>query len=271
LAIRGDRTQIEQVLINLALNARDAMPRGGRLRFSVAPAEIDAEASREHPDVRPGSYVRLGVQDSGVGMDATTLSRIFEPFFTTKPIGAGTGLGLALVHGIVYQNGGFIQVQSAPDQGSTFDVYLPRCEPEGASAESPRGTRRSGNETILLVEDDDMAMRLTRRSLELLGYTVECAERGDRALHMIESGLKFDLLLTDILLPGLDGHSLYQQATRLRPGLAAVLMSGHTAEVFSSQKLDASGAAFLQKPFSRDELADKLRAALDARIRLEAP
>jgi two-component system, cell cycle sensor histidine kinase and response regulator CckA len=265
LTIRGDRTQIEQVLINLALNARDAMPSGGRLRFSVAPYEIDGEASREHPDVQPGSYVRLSVQDSGVGMDATTLTRIFEPFFTTKPIGAGTGLGLALVHGIVYQNGGFIQVQSALEQGSTFDVYLPRCEAVDASGRPARGPRRGGNETILLVEDDAMAMRLTRRLLELLGYTVECAERGDRALQMLESGLKLDLLLTDILLPGLDGHSLYQQAMRLRPGLATVLMSGYTAEVLSIQKLDASGAAFLQKPFNRDELADKVRAALDAR------
>ena len=178
-----------------------------------------------------GSYVRLSVRDSGSGMDGATLSRIFEPFFTTKPIGAGTGLGLSLVHGIVQQSGGFIQVHSTPGQGSTFEVYLPRTEPGSAERGSAPSARRGGNEVILLVEDNTIAQRVTRRLLELLGYRVECAERGDDALRMIEAGLKFDLLLTDILLPGLDGNTLFRRARRLRASLPAVLMSGYSPDI----------------------------------------
>jgi PAS domain S-box-containing protein len=267
LSTRGDRTQLEQVLLNLALNARDAMPQGGRLIFSVAGAEIDENARHEHPDARAGSYVRLAVRDSGVGMDAALLGRIFEPFFTTKPIGAGTGLGLALVHGIVKQNGGFIQVRSTVGHGSTFEIYLPRCEAGDGAHEPAPTTRRGGGETILLVEDDAMASRLTRRLLEILGYKVECAGRGDEALQRIEAGLRFDLLLTDILLPGLDGYILYQRATRLRQGLPTVFMSGYTADVFADKGMADTGVAFLPKPFSHDDLANEIRAAFDARAR----
>ncbi len=263
--IRADRTQMEQVLLNLALNARDAMPRGGRLRFTVTGAEVDESARHEHPEARPGSYVRLGVQDSGTGMDAAIVGRIFEPFFTTKPIGAGTGLGLAVVHGIVQQSGGFIQVRSTPGQGSTFDIYLPRGEPGEDLGKATPTRQRGGNETILLVEDDALAQRLTRKLLEILGYKVESAGRGDDALQRAEGGLKFDLLLTDILLPGLDGYSLHQRLRRIHQGLATVFMSGYTADVFADKGIGEIGAAFLQKPFSHDELAEKVRAALDAR------
>jgi PAS domain S-box-containing protein len=265
LAVRGDRSQIEQVLMNLTLNARDAMPDGGRLEVSMAATELGDDARQMHPDARTGSYVCLSVRDSGSGMDDATLRRIFEPFFTTKPIGAGTGLGLSLVHGIVQQSGGFIQVHSAPGQGSTFEIYLPRSEPGRTERTSAPGSRRGGDELILLVEDNTIAQRVTRRLLELLGYRVECAERGDDALRLIESGLQFDLLLTDILLPGLDGNTLFRRASRLRPGLPAVLMSGYTADVLVEQHADEPMVARLQKPFSHDELAEKVRAALDGR------
>ena len=267
LAVRGDRSQIEQVLMNLALNARDAMPDGGRLEVTMDAADLGADARQMHPDARTGSYVRLSVRDSGSGMDGATIRRIFEPFFTTKPIGAGTGLGLSLVHGIVQQSGGFILVHSAPGQGSTFEVYLPRSELGKAERASAPSSRRGGDELILLVEDDTIAQRVTRRLLELLGYRVECAERGDDALRLIESGLQFDLLLTDILLPGLDGNTLFRRASRIRPGLPAVLMSGYSADILVERHDEEPIVARLQKPFSHDELAEKVRAALDGRAR----
>jgi two-component system cell cycle sensor histidine kinase/response regulator CckA len=265
LFARGDRTQLEQVLVNLALNARDAMPRGGRLRFTLASIDMDVAACQAVPEARPGPYVRLRVADTGDGMDAATVARMFEPFFTTKPIGEGTGLGLALVHGIVRQNGGFILVQSQPGQGTAIEVHLPRCGPGAAAPTKPPGARPGGTETILMVEDDAMTLRLTQQVLAALGYRVETETRGDRALKRIESGLAFDLLLTDVLLPGIDGHQLYQRARALRPGVAAVFMSGYTADVFAKESVAGGAFVFLQKPFSHDDLAEKVRAALDAR------
>jgi two-component system cell cycle sensor histidine kinase/response regulator CckA len=226
LFTRADRTQLEQVLLNLTLNARDAMPRGGRLQLALAAVEIGEDAQQEYPDVRPGAYVQLRIRDSGTGIAPATLARIFEPFFTTKPIGAGTGLGLAVVHGIVQNAGGFIHVRSSLGEGSTFEIHLPKTEPGETSLGTPPSPRRGGAETILLVEDDAVVLRLTRRRLELLGYKVECEERGDSAVRRIESGLAFDVLLTDVLLPGLDGHTLAARGRQLRPGLPVVFMSG---------------------------------------------
>ena len=263
--VRADRSQIEQVVLNLALNARDAMPRGGRLQLSLSALELGQTAPELHPDARPGRYVQLRVQDTGTGIDAATLLRIFEPFFTTKPIGAGTGLGLAVVHGIVQQNGGFIGVRSTEGQGTTFEIHLLRCESGVEPSKRPQSTRQGGNETILVVEDDAMTLRVTQKLLAALGYRVECEERGDTALQRMEAGLEFDLLLTDILLPGMDGHSLYQRAAELRPGLAAVFMSGYTAQVFADKGLGEVRPAFLSKPFSHDQLAATVRAALDRR------
>lgn len=268
LIVRIDRTQIEQVVINLALNACDAMPRGGCLRFGMSAVDVDEETSRELPNARPGPYVHLSVEDTGAGMDAATMDRIFEPFFTTKPIGAGTGLGLSLVHGIVHQNHGFIRVRSRVGQGTAFEIFLPRHDREVTSARSPAASRPGGDEYILLVEDDAMARRLTRRLLERLGYRVECAERGDEALRLLESGSRCDLLLTDVLLPGFDGHTLYQRVRQNLPGLAVVFMSGYTAEVFANEAAASMAGNFLQKPFSHDQLAEAVRAALDERSRL---
>jgi len=263
LFVRSDRTQIEQIIINLALNARDAMPGGGQLMIAIAPVEIAEDARRDNPDARPGSHARITVRDSGDGMTEAVISRIFEPFFTTKPIGSGTGLGLSLVYGIVQQNGGFVQVTSAPGQGSTFQIHLPLCRPGVATPPDHTIPAQGGDETIFLVEDNDMVLRVTRRMLETLGYKVCVAERGDEAMRLIESGLPFDLLLTDIRLPSIDGHALYRGAAKLRPNLPVVFTSGYTADLLVDEGITDAGAVFLQKPYSHDELARKVRAALE--------
>ena len=265
LFVHGDRTQLEQVLLNLAINARDAMPEGGRLRIELRLVHVDEVACREDPEARVGAHAQILVQDSGVGMDGAVLARIFEPFFTTKPIGAGTGLGLAVVYGIVRQNGGFIRVSSKLGEGTTFLVHLPASAPGATVATAAARVRHGGSETILLVEDDATALRMTRRLLEMLGYKVEVAERGDEALGMIEAGVKFSLLFTDVLLPGVDGPELYRRAERLRPGLPVVFTSGYTSDLLAQKGIAEAGAAFLQKPFSHDELAAKVRAAIDVK------
>lgn len=264
LFVRCDRTQLEQLLLNLAVNARDAMPAGGRLLFALEEVQIQDSARREHPDARPGRFAKLMVSDTGQGMDEATLSRIFEPFFTTKPIGAGTGLGLSMVHGIVGKAGGFIQVRTELSKGAHFDVYLPLVDAEAEAPALQSVVRRGGPETVLLVEDEGLVLRVTQQLLQKLGYRVETAARGDDALAMVQAGVRFDLLLTDVRLPGMDGHKLYQAAARLRRGLPVVFMSGYTDNVLAERGVGEAGAAFLQKPFSHDELAAKVRAALDA-------
>ncbi|HMJ15568.1 MAG TPA: PAS domain S-box protein [Polyangiaceae bacterium] len=265
--ISCNRSQVEQILMNLAVNARDAMPAGGKLLLEVSNVLIDASYCEAQPDAVPGKFVRLTVTDSGTGMDAATKARIFEPFFTTKPLGSGTGLGLATVYGIVRQCGGFIHVYSELEQGTSFKIYWPATE--GGSAEvviAPR-ERPEGEETILVVEDEQLVLRLVRRMLQSLGYAVITASRGDEALRMIESGARFDLLLTDVILPGCDGHTLFKRAVTLRPGIAAVFMSGYTDEFIAINGIVDAGGHFLQKPFSSDELARIVRTALDARAR----
>jgi CheY-like chemotaxis protein len=198
-------------------------------------------------------------------MDSAVLARIFEPFFSTKPIGSGTGLGLATVYGIVRQSGGFIQVRSEPNRGASFQIHLPRVAERAQAAPEHAPAKVGGSEVVLLVEDEDIVLRFTRRLLESFGYRVEIATRGDSALSMIEAGIHFDVLLTDILLPGMDGHQLYQRAAELRPNLPVVFMSGYTGNLLGERGVMAAGAAFLQKPFSPEALASKLRSALDSR------
>ncbi|MES1187476.1 MAG: response regulator [Myxococcales bacterium] len=266
LCVRADRTQLEQVLLNLAVNARDAMPSGGRLRLELTSARIDARAPRPHPDARPGDFARLQVSDTGVGMDAGTLSRIFEPFFTTKAIGSGTGLGLSMVHGIVSKAGGFIQVASQPGAGASFDIWLPLAQEPAAAAETASDVRRGGREAVLLVEDEDMVLRFTGQLLRKLGYEVLPAACAEDALAAVEKGVHFDLLLTDVLLPGIDGLELFRRLVAQRGNFPVVFMSGYTDNVLAEKGLQETGAAFLQKPFSHGELASKVRAALDAHV-----
>jgi two-component system, cell cycle sensor histidine kinase and response regulator CckA len=264
LCVHADRTQLEQVLLNLAVNARDAMAGGGQLRLELSRVRIEPPASQEHPDARPGDFARLRAVDTGLGMDEATISRIFEPFFTTKPIGAGTGLGLSMVHGIVSKAGGFVQVKSEPGAGATFDVWLPLVDERRETPEAAAEPRRGGRETVLVVEDEELVLRFTTQLLKKLGYEVIGAARAEAALACVAGGEHFDVLLTDVLLPGMDGLELFRRIKSARGPFPVVFMSGYTDNLLAEKGLEETGAAFLQKPFSHAELAAKVRAVLDA-------
>jgi two-component system cell cycle sensor histidine kinase/response regulator CckA len=263
--VRMDPNQLDQVLVNLAANARDAMPEGGRLLWATANLVLDEAFLRGRPQVQPGDYVRLSVSDTGVGMDARTRERIFEPFFTTKETGKGTGLGLATVYGIVSQNGGFIDVLSEPGKGTTFEIYLPRSTSEGEQApQAPGASSLHGTETILLVEDEESVRRLARRVLVGKGYQVLEAETVDHALHIARTHPgKMDLLVTDVVMPGLNGLALYRRLLEWRPGLKVLFMSGHNENVITRHGVLDEGLHFLPKPFRVEDLASKVRAVLD--------
>jgi PAS domain S-box-containing protein len=262
----ADPGQLEQVLLNLAVNGRDAMPDGGRLTLWTANVEV-GEADRQHLGLaRPGAYVLLSVADTGIGMDAETRARIFEPFFTTKTPDKGTGLGLATVARIVEDAGGGIRVQSSPGAGAVFDVYLPRA-PEAGDLEEActiAGRPPRGSETILLVEDDDEVRRVTREALELAGYTVLEARRGGEALEIcrLHAG-PIDVLLTDIVMPEMSGPEAAAAATSLRPGMKVIYMSGYTDDGLAEHGAAKTTGVFLRKPFLFDTLAHLVRATLD--------
>ena len=264
----ADPNQLEQVLLNLAVNARDAMPTGGLLKIQTANVELDAEYVAHHGEASVGPHVLLSVSDTGTGMDAETLAHVFEPFFTTKPVGTGTGLGLATVYGIVKQSGGSIWVYSEPGAGTTFKIYLPRSEsvvmPEAAPP-SPVSPAVNGSETILLAEDEVSLRHLTARMLEKHGYKVVAAESATEALRIVlENGRTFDLLLTDLIMPELSGGTLAKEVTKLVPGIRVLYMSGYSDEVVTRNGSLEAGAPFLEKPFSANDLAAKVRETLDA-------
>jgi two-component system cell cycle sensor histidine kinase/response regulator CckA len=268
--VRADPAQLEQVLINLALNARDAMPEGGTLALVAETVSVGPEETRL-PGVErmpPGRYVRLALRDTGHGMDAATRARVFEPFFTTKPAGQGSGLGLATVYGIVKQSGGFIWVASEPGQGTTFRIYLPEdiaatAEPDVAAVEpaSPRGS-----ETILVVDDEAAVRRMTTRALSAQGYATLEAENGAHALELLGgSARQVDLVLTDVVMPGLNGRELGELLAVERPGLPVLFMSGYTDDDVIRRGLLRPGSPFIQKPFLPAALARKVREELDSR------
>ena len=259
--------QFEQVLLNLAVNARDAMPAGGQLTLETADAELDGEYCRTHAGAEPGNYVMLLVSDTGMGMDEETRSHMFEPFFTTKDPGAGTGLGLSTVYGIVRQSGGSIDVESESGSGTTFRVYLPRILAPAAPAPgiAPSVLSSRGYETILVVEDEDSLRTLVTRILGGFGYTVVTAATAAEALEILEeTEVPFDLLLTDVVLPGgMQGSDLARSLRFSQPRLPVLYMSGYTRDaIVHAGRLD-KGVNYLAKPFTPDALGSMVRAVLD--------
>jgi two-component system, cell cycle sensor histidine kinase and response regulator CckA len=264
-AVRADPGQMEQVLMNLAVNARDAMPKGGKLTIETANVVLeDAQAARDLY-AKPGAYVQLTVTDTGCGLDEETKNRLFEPFFTTKERGKGSGLGLSMVYGIVKQSGGSILVTSEPGKGTTFKIYLPQeLSLEAPIAKHlPRMTSAQGNETILLVEDEEALRMLAKRILRESGYTVLTAANGVEALHTSEQHQgNIDLLLTDVVMPEMGGRVLAQNLVKMRPAIKVMFMSGYTDNAIANHGVLDAGTSFLGKPFSPDELECKVREAL---------
>jgi PAS domain S-box-containing protein len=263
--VMADSHQLHQVLMNLAVNARDAMPDGGRLDIATSNADVDEIDLAAHPGARAGKYIVLSVTDSGVGMDHDTLQHVFEPFFTTKERGKGTGLGLSTVYGIVRQSGGWLDVWSEVGKGSSFKIYLPRID-AGPATRGPEATgRRSlhGRETVLVVEDQEAVRELTKTVLEAYGYRVFEATTGDEALAFVKQNSdEIHLLLTDVILPGMNGKDLSDRLRQLRPKLKVLFTSGHTAEVVGRRGVTEGDLAYLPKPVSPEALVAKVREVL---------
>ena len=266
--VKADPGQVEQVIMNLVVNARDAMPNGGRLTVETSNTELDGTYALDHATVRPGPYIMLAVSDTGTGMSAETQAHIFEPFYTTKSGGRGTGLGLSTVYGIVKQSGGYIWVYSEPERGSTFKVYLPRIEETVETtrrAEKP--ATRKGTETILLVEDEEGVRELAQLVLEGAGYSVLVAESAAGAEELCaEHAGKIHLLLTDVMMPGISGRELARRISERYPRTRVLYMSGYTDNVIADGGMLEPGIAFLQKPFTPAALAQKIREVLDVAV-----
>ena len=272
--VKVDQGQFEQVIINLAVNARDAMPGGGTLAVRTANVRQERELRRGHEVMPAGDYVLIEMADTGIGISKENLARIFDPFFSTKELGSGTGLGLSTVYGIVKQTGGFVFVSSAPDQGSVFQIYLPRCEPADAgpparsdTGEIAAGKDLTGHGTVMLVEDDDPVRIFGARALRNKGYRVIEAKSGEAALDLIRNAAEtIDLLITDVVMPHMDGPGLVREVREIHPQMKVIFISGYTEDAFR-QRLDSDGGIeFLPKPFSLKELAAKVREVLAAEV-----
>jgi PAS domain S-box-containing protein len=263
--VKVDPGQLEQVIMNLAVNARDAMPNGGRVTIETANVDIDETYVQGHALAAPGRYVMLAVTDTGMGMDAATQARIFEPFFTTKEVGKGTGLGLATVQGIVQQSGGFIWVYSEPNHGTCFKVYLPRVDAPVSKAEDVAGDRLRGTETVLVVEDMAAVRAVTCEMLRRFGFTVHDAADGTTALQLTQAlAQPIDLLLTDVVMPDVNGRDLATQFQKRHPRMKVLFMSGYTDDAVVRHGILEEGIAYLQKPFTPKSLVRKVREVLDA-------
>jgi PAS domain S-box-containing protein len=271
--IKADESQIEQVILNLAVNGRDAMPDGGKLTLSTSNFYMDANFIRRYPfPVNVGDYILLKVSDNGSGMDARTKARVFEPFFTTKEKGKGTGLGLSTVYGIIKQSNGYIDVSSEPGVGTSFEIYLPKVDQAVDIATSAAAIASlHGSETILLVEDDPSLRVLAVHMLESCGYKVLEANSGAAALEISSRrDPRIDLLLTDVVMPGMSGRVLAEQILSHSPGIVVLYMSGYTGQTVGAHGVLAEGSNFLQKPFTREALARKIREILDRKVAASA-
>jgi two-component system cell cycle sensor histidine kinase/response regulator CckA len=262
---RLDVGQVDQILMNLAVNARDAMTSGGKLVIELSNAELDETNLARRSYAKPGSYVMLSVSDTGCGMDKETQNRIFEPFFTTKGPGQGTGLGLSTVYGIVKQSEGYIWVYSEPGKGTTFKIYFPRIE---AAAEPIKRVDASeiprGSETILVVEDDEAMRALTRTCLESGGYSVLDVSNGEAAIRAVtENGGAIHLMVTDVIMPGISGRQLAESVLLVRPKMKVLYISGYTADLIARQGILEKQVALLEKPFTKGALLRKVREILD--------
>jgi two-component system cell cycle sensor histidine kinase/response regulator CckA len=263
--IRADPGQIEQVVMNLAVNARDAMPTGGKLTIESENVELHEDYVRDHLGTKAGPHVMISVSDTGSGMDAATQTRIFEPFFTTKPIGKGTGLGLSTVFGIAKRSGGSVSVVSKPGVGTTFKVYIPRVTaPVDAAQALPVATNLRGTETILLVEDEAEVRAAARIILRRSGYQVIEASSAENALLLCEDIGNIDMLLSDVVMPQMSGPELVRQLVKLRPATKILCMSGYADDNIARHEVLDGDIAFLQKPFTADSLRRKVRLVLDA-------
>ena len=263
---RIDPNQLQNAIVNLAVNARDAMPNGGKLTIEAHNVVLDEEFARQNVEVVPGPYVRLAVSDNGTGIPREVMDRVLEPFFTTKPVGKGSGLGLSMVFGFVKQSGGHLKIYSEPGQGTTVSLYLPKAQELGVAPdrEDATGAAAAGDETILVVEDDPMVRKLTVRILTALGYRALEAEDGPAALQWLNAADAIDLLLTDVVLPkGMSGPDLVRIALQRRPALKYLFMSGYARDAAIHNDLVGSGVRLLNKPFPKAELALKVREALD--------
>jgi signal transduction histidine kinase/ActR/RegA family two-component response regulator len=268
MKVKADPTQLEMMLINLSINAVDAMPEGGKLILETRRVEIDSRIVKPLFILEPGSYVQVSVSDTGTGMEQGIVDKIFDPFFTTKERGKGTGLGLAVVYGIVKQHGGYIYVYSEPGEGSSFKVLFPPTGEEVAvePAERPDTDAAGGSETVLVVEDDRIVLNLVERILGERGYTVYSASDGEEALDVARRiGDGLDILVTDVVMPGMNGRELHSRVTEFCPRVKVLFMSGYTDNVIIHKGFVDNGVKFLQKPFTVKELADKIRDTLEDR------
>jgi two-component system cell cycle sensor histidine kinase/response regulator CckA len=265
--VKADPAQLEQVILNLALNARDAMPDGGTLSMETCNIQVDAALARQHPGLIPGYYVRLSVTDTGHGIAPDAMPRIFEPFFTTKEVGKGSGLGLSTVYGVVKQSGGCVTVSSVPDKGATFGIYLPRASelPERKTPAPPATASSTGTETILLVEDEAIVRDLVCEILKESGYVVLSATSGADAMKIIdEQADPIDLLITDVVMPEMSGPELANILRRARGEMSVLYMSGYTDDAVLVRQGLPENSAFIRKPYTPQQFLQKVRETLDA-------
>jgi CheY-like chemotaxis protein len=264
--VEADSTELETAILNLAVNARDAMPDGGKLTIEANNSYLDEEYCRQNPDVRPGQYVQISVSDTGTGMSGEVLARAFEPFFTTKDSGQGTGLGLSQVYGFVKQSGGHVKIYSEVGEGTTVKIYLARFTAGAPDEETPEPqiVNHSSGECVLLVEDDDDVRNYLAETLHSANYKVIVAANGEKAVEAMDSySGKIDLLLTDVVMPGMNGRRLAEQAITRRPDMKVLFMTGYSRNAIVHQGRLDPGVELVQKPITGEHLTVKIRAMLD--------